>query len=332
MSAPSIPSRMVFLRRHAWLAAGLTLSLAACGGGDKPAAPAQPTTTPTPAAPATPAPTPETAQTPAPAPEPPKSVDELLKLAQKAVSENRIVAPDGNNALEYYGNVLLQEPNNIKAQNALADVLPLVTSAAERELNTKNVNEAARLVVLLDRAYPKSYTVNSIRNRLDALRNNLQKEEDAKKLAEQQKAQQAAAAAAAAQQAAAAPTPAPTTTPARPATPTPPPVAEAPAPKPTPVEPPRPTGETREARIVRKVQPAIPQEALRKHESGWVEVEFVVGTDGKVKSANVLRAQPARTFDREALKAVQQWMFDPALRDGQPVETRLQQRLEFQLQ
>lgn len=330
MSAPTIPSRMVFLRRHVWLAAGLTLTLVACGGGDKPAAPAQPTTAPTPAAPATPAPAPETAQTPAPAPEPPKSVDELLKLAQKAVSENRIVAPEGNNALEFYGNVLLQEPNNIKAQNALADVLPLVTSAAERELNTKNVNEAARLVVLLDRAYPKSYTVNSIRNRLEALRNNLQREEDAKKLADQQKQQQAAKEAEAAKQAAAAP--APTPAPARPAAPTPPPVAEAPAPKPTPVEPPRPSGETREARIVRKVQPAIPPEALRKHESGWVEVEFVVGTDGKVKSANVLRAQPARTFDREALKAVQQWMFDPALRDGQPVETRLQQRLEFQLQ
>ena len=43
------------------------------------------------------------------------------------------------------------------------------------------------------------------------------------------------------------------------------------------------------------------------------------GTDGSVTDARVLRATPARTFDREALNAVKRWKFEPI---SSPTTTR----------
>ncbi|MBJ7515178.1 MAG: energy transducer TonB, partial [Stenotrophomonas sp.] len=62
-----------------------------------------------------------------------------------------------------------------------------------------------------------------------------------------------------------------------------------------------------------------PADALRSNTSGEVLVEITVGTDGSVTSARVLRATPARTFDREALAAVKRWRFEPV---AAPVTTR----------
>jgi protein TonB len=50
-----------------------------------------------------------------------------------------------------------------------------------------------------------------------------------------------------------------------------------------------------------------------------VLVEITVGTDGAVTNARVVRATPARVFDREALNAVRRWRFEPV---DAPVTTR----------
>ena len=65
--------------------------------------------------------------------------------------------------------------------------------------------------------------------------------------------------------------------------------------------------------------PRYPPDALRAGTAGEVLVEFTVGTDGTVTDARVLRANPARTFDREALNAVRRWRFEPV---DAPVTTR----------
>lgn len=57
--------------------------------------------------------------------------------------------------------------------------------------------------------------------------------------------------------------------------------------------------------------PRYPADALRSGTSGEVLVEITVGTDGSVTNARVLRANPARVFDREALNAVKRWKFEP---------------------
>jgi protein TonB len=315
--------------RAAWPALA-AIALVACGGGDPPAEPA-----PAPA-PAVQAPAPAAAPTPAPA-NPQLSVDQLLDAARTSMNDERLVAPAGSNAVEFYLAVLEQQPNNDVARQALVDVFPLAANTAERAIAQRDVAEADRIIGLLDKASPGSFTVTSLRGKADAARQALAREEQqAEALVAQQAAQRAAAA-----QAAAAPvvvpTPAPTPAPVAP-TPAPSPVAAAPQPAATPAQPAAPpppaaptAGPTRDARVVRQVPPQYPVDAARKRQTGWVELQFVIGADGRVRDVAVAQSSPPRVFDREAVRAMQQWTFEPALRDGQPVESRARRRIEFQL-
>src|SRR3546814_41892 len=65
--------------------------------------------------------------------------------------------------------------------------------------------------------------------------------------------------------------------------------------------------------------PRYPIDALRAGRSGEVQVEFTVAADGSVTSARVVRSNPPRVFDREAVAAVKRWRFEPT---GAPVTTR----------
>jgi protein TonB len=309
------------------------LALAACGGGEQPPAAAQ-TKAPaaTPAAPA--------AATPAPAPAPAPQVaqmpvPDLLKAATLAVAEERLILPPANNAIEYYLAVIAQEPNNVQATQALVDLFPLVASIAERAIAQKDVAEAERIVALLDKASPDSYTVSTIKTKVEQLKLSIAREEERKVAAEAAAAQAAQLAAQEAAQQRAAPAPEPE--PARPApAPAQPPPTQVAAATPPPAQTPppapaAPAAETREAQILRSVQPQYPPDAVRKRQEGWVELEFTVGADGKVSNVSVAKAQPTRIFDREAIRAMQQWTFRPALREGQAIESRRKQRMEFKL-
>jgi protein TonB len=309
-----------------------SFALASCGGGEEPAPAA---TTPAPAAGPAAAGAAPAATTPAPAPQVAKlPVPELLKRATAAVGEDRLVSPAADNAIEYYLAVIEEEPNNVQATQALVDLFPLAASIAERSIAQRDVPEAERIVALLERASPDSYTVSTIKTKVDQLKQTLVREEE-RRVAQEQAA--AAAAQQAAQQAAqreAAPPeparPAPAPAPAEPpptqvAAVTPPP-AQTPPPQPA-----APPAETRDAQILRSVQPAYPPEAVRKRQEGWVELSFTVGADGRVSDVSVVRAQPMRVFDREAIRAMQQSTFRPALRDGQPVASQRRQRIEFNL-
>ncbi|WP_206411946.1 energy transducer TonB, partial [Lysobacter enzymogenes] len=72
-------------------------------------------------------------------------------------------------------------------------------------------------------------------------------------------------------------------------------------------------------RAVSTPAPRYPPDALRAGTSGEVQVEFTVGTDGSVTAARVVRANPPRVFDREAVNAVRKWRFQPV---PAPVTTR----------
>ena len=283
------------------------------------------TAQPTAAAPATPAPE--------------LSKEQLIKEAGTAFREQRYVAPQGNNALEYYLRVLGKEPNNQIASDALREMFPFATGAVEQEINAGNVDEATRVIDLLAKADPSNYTLTILRGKLDAKKKQVENEQ-------KQQAAAAAAAAAKAATAAAAPstaTPAPaapdtaappptpaagtTTASARPATP--PPAAAAPAPAPPP--PPAPVGESRSAELVKSAAPEYPREAFIKHQEGWVEVEFTVTAEGGVTNASVVSAQPSRVFNDAALRAVQRWTFKPKLDNGKAVEERMKRRIEFKL-
>ncbi|MBU6199482.1 MAG: energy transducer TonB [Xanthomonadaceae bacterium] len=300
----------------------LGLIVAACGGNaPPPPAPAKP------AAPAATAAAPAAgASVAAAAPAPEMTVDQLLKAANTAFGEKRYVTPQGNNALEYYLQVLAKDPKNNIAESALREMFPFATGEVEQEINGGSLDEASRVIDELAKFDPSNYTLTILRGKLDAKKKQAEHDQQVATAAATAAAAKAAADQKAAAQAAAAPAPEPAAAaPPKPAPPpvekpvAPPPVAAAPAPVTTP------------AQLLKSVAPSYPPEAFRSRRQGWVEVQFTITTDGKVSNAKVTNAEPSRVFDQAALEAVRRWTFKPRMVNGKPVEEEATRRIEFKL-
>lgn len=267
--------------------------------------------------------------------------DQLYKAARSAMGENRMVAPAGNNALEYYLRILAKTPDDSGAKDALRELFPFATGSAEDQINQGNFDEATRIMNMLAKADPSNYSLTILRSKLDAKK----KQNDREQLATQQAAAAAAAKAAgtAAPAAATAATETPAATGTTPAAATPTPTAAGaaskatevaratPAPTAAPPPAPEPVGESREVQVVSPPHPNYPPAAARNRQDGWVEVEFTVSADGSVQNAKVVGSNPARVFDREAVRAIELAKFQPKLDRGQAVSSTLRRRIEFKL-
>jgi protein TonB len=76
----------------------------------------------------------------------------------------------------------------------------------------------------------------------------------------------------------------------------------------------------RDPKFARDFQPDYPVGLLQREIEGKVTIKVLVGTDGRVREANVISATHpdfAKITQRQALS---QWRFKPATRDGKPVE------------
>jgi len=266
-------------------------------------------------------------------------VDQLRAAASSAVREQRLYAPPGNNAMEYYLALRDKAPNDAAIASALTDLLPYALIATEQSISRDDFTEAQRLYALMEKADPKAPALPRLKQSIADGQVALAKrtadaatktEEDAKRqadlqkqrLADQQKAQETAARQLAAQQAAdqqaAAQRAADERAAAqraasqRAATPAPQAVAQTPAPAQAPAA-------STELRAISTPAPKYPPDAYRSGTQGEVQVEFTVATDGSVSNARVVRATPPRVFDREALSAVKRWRFQPI---GAAVTTR----------
>ena len=82
----------------------------------------------------------------------------------------------------------------------------------------------------------------------------------------------------------------------------------------------------------RYVPPQFPEVARQRGIDGWVDLQFLVGTDGAVGDIKVVGAQPAGIFEQSALDAVRRWRYQPAVRDGHNVSQRARVRLRFAVQ
>ena len=82
---------------------------------------------------------------------------------------------------------------------------------------------------------------------------------------------------------------------------------------------------------LKTVQPSYPARAEKNKIDGWVDVEFTVAEDGKVKDASVRAVSIPGVFEESALKAVSQWRYKPVLRDAKPVPVRSVIRVRFAL-
>ena len=85
-------------------------------------------------------------------------------------------------------------------------------------------------------------------------------------------------------------------------------------------------------RILHSVQPKYTSEAMRNKLQGTVEVEAVIGTDGKVMRARLKNSIDSQFgLDENALQAAKGWVFEPAMLNGQPVPVAIQLTLEFRI-
>ena len=82
----------------------------------------------------------------------------------------------------------------------------------------------------------------------------------------------------------------------------------------------------------RYVAPKFPPDASQRGIDGWVDLQFLVNTDGSVGELTIVGAQPVGIFEQAALDAVRHWHYQPLMRDGQAVTQRARVRLRFAMQ
>jgi protein TonB len=269
--------------------------------------------------------------------------DQLRSEAAKAYGENRLYAPAGNNAMEYYLALRDKQAGDAGASSALTDLLPMTVIATEQGITREDFSEAKRLAALIEKADAQHPALARLKTAIStgeaaaqqrAETQKLTAEEEAKRQAdlikqreEDQRKQQEQAR----QQAAAATQPAAT-----------PPAAQsaaaaaeaerervaeaerqraaaaeqqrqAAAAQPA-VQPARPAPSS-ELRAVAQPGPRYPQAAQRAGATGTVQVEFTVASDGSVGNVRVVGSdaprQYQREFEREATAAVKRWRFQP---------------------
>ena len=103
-------------------------------------------------------------------------------------------------------------------------------------------------------------------------------------------------------------------------------------PPPPPVEkvPVRPGGQIQPPRKLKDAAPIYPQIALSARREGTVIVEAIIGEDGRVQQARVLRS--VQLLDEAALTAVRQWVFTPTRLNGEPVPVVMTVTVTFRIQ
>ena len=76
-----------------------------------------------------------------------------------------------------------------------------------------------------------------------------------------------------------------------------------------------------------------PRSAQRREIEGSVSIEFTVGVTGEVVDAFVLEATPPNRFEKNALKYVRSWVYEPMRINGVPTEVkRIETRVIYRLQ
>ncbi|MGH8108431.1 MAG: TonB family protein [Arenimonas sp.] len=256
------------------------------------------------------------------------SRDELNRLASTAFREQRLYAPAGNNALEYY--LVLRKKSDGPdplVESALMDLAPYTVIAAEQAITRLDFDEAARLrdlIAAIDAAAPSLPRIS--RDISEGMKNT-----EALLAAEAKRQQEPLLTA----EQAAVKTTLETLKPeipaivAKPATSVytvlnsspPPAIATSQAPvAPPPSHPiatatltltPMPIPAKRSELVaVRTPEPDFPSDALNRGLSGAVEIEFIVQRSGEVSDVRVVNSSQ-RAFDRQVVMTVKRWKFAP---------------------
>ncbi len=81
-----------------------------------------------------------------------------------------------------------------------------------------------------------------------------------------------------------------------------------------------------------RIDPKYPAQAAKDGIEGWVKLSFSIDVTGAVTDVQVLDAEPKRIFDREAIKALKAWKYQPQMKDGKAIAQQgMQVQLDFSL-
>jgi protein TonB len=69
-----------------------------------------------------------------------------------------------------------------------------------------------------------------------------------------------------------------------------------------------------------RIEPDYPPQARDRGLEGWVTFRFTVTKEGRVKDIEIVDSEPQRIWDSATIRAVSSWKYQPALKDGAPVE------------
>ncbi len=83
-------------------------------------------------------------------------------------------------------------------------------------------------------------------------------------------------------------------------------------------------------RLLNKVEPTYSEEAREAKVQGTAVLEIEVWPDGKAHNIRVVRSLGSG-LDEEAVKAVEQWGFEPGLKDGEPVRVAATVEMNFRM-
>ena len=89
-------------------------------------------------------------------------------------------------------------------------------------------------------------------------------------------------------------------------------------------------GNVQEARLSKRIIPTYPPLARSARISGVVRFNAVIGTDGRIQNLQLVSGHPLLVPSAQA--AVTQWVYQPTLLNGEPVEVMTQIDVNFTLQ
>ena len=89
-------------------------------------------------------------------------------------------------------------------------------------------------------------------------------------------------------------------------------------------------GAVRPPRKIVDAKPIYPEEAKAARIQGVVILDIIIGEDGSVEDASVLRSIPE--LDQAAVDAVLQWRYASTPLNGEPVEVEMTVTINFSLQ
>jgi periplasmic protein TonB len=94
----------------------------------------------------------------------------MLGLADTAYNDKHLVSPVGSNVYEFYFSVLQLDPNNAIAEQRLKETFKPACDAVEATINSGDLDEAQRELLLLRMYDPHNYKLALLGSVLDAQR------------------------------------------------------------------------------------------------------------------------------------------------------------------